>query len=151
DPNGVAAGQAPNEDARATMVEPVRFRGVGEGILALPIAFDAKPIDVSLDVKIAETLVATSFGIAKEHVATELKVTGDVLRRGAFLAGPGGRAEFDAPEGHDEAAWLGYTAFDPRAVAAEVAGFRGTLHDYFKGYELEPATLLFTADARPRG
>ncbi|MDB5213939.1 MAG: hypothetical protein JWO86_1866 [Myxococcaceae bacterium] len=50
------------------------------------------------------------------------ETSGAALRRAAFLGGPGGRAEFDAVEGHDESAWLGYPAFDPRAVSAEVAG-----------------------------
>jgi hypothetical protein len=50
------------------------------------------------------------------------ETSGAALRRAAFLGGPGGRAEFDAVEGHDESAWLGYPAFDPRAVSPEVAG-----------------------------
>lgn len=146
------AGAMGSEEARATRIESSRFRAVGDAILALPAAFEGKSVAVSLDVSAKDAaVVATSFGVAREHVARQLTISPAVLRRAAFFAGPGGRAEFDAPEGHDEAAWLGYPAFDPRAVAAEVAGFRGLLHDYFKDYDLEPATLLFAVDARPRG
>jgi hypothetical protein len=141
-----------DEDATALLLEPSRFRAVGDSILALPVQFERAPVAVALDVRAAEApVVATSFGIAKEHVARQLQLSSVALRRAAFLAGPGGRAEFDAPEGHDEAAWLGNPAYDPRAVAAEDAGFRGLLHEYFKDYDLPPAPLLFAVDARPRG
>ncbi|MDB4935264.1 MAG: hypothetical protein JWP87_2236 [Labilithrix sp.] len=141
-----------DEDATALQLEPSRFRAVGEDIVAVPAQLERKPLPIALDVRASDgALVATSFGIAKDRVTRTLQISAGTLRRGAFLAGPGGRAEFDAPEGHDEAAWLGYPAFDPRAVSAEVAGFRGFLHEYFKDYDLEPATLFFAVDARPRG
>ncbi|MBX3186275.1 MAG: hypothetical protein KF819_04635 [Labilithrix sp.] len=143
-----------DEDARTTLIEAARFRAAGEKILAIPDAFDAAVVEttVTLDGRgIDAPVLASTFGVGNDRVSRTVRVAGAELRRVAFLGGGGGRAEFDAPEGHDEAAWIGYTAFDPRAVAAEVAGFRGLLHDYFKGNELEPSTLLLAVDARPRG
>ena len=141
------------EDARATLIDEQRFRGLGERVLALPEAFErtAVPIAFQQSALPGGLVVGSSFGTGRERVTQGLELPGRSLRRAAFLFGPGGRAELDAPEGHDESAWLGYTAFDCRAVSAEVAGFRGVLHEYFKDVELAPATLLFTVDARPRG
>jgi M61 glycyl aminopeptidase len=141
------------EDARITLLDPNRFRGIGERILALPEAFEAKAVPVSIEQRSSAPalVVGSSFGIGIARIARQLEVPGSVLRRAVYVTGPGGRAEFDAPEGHDESAWLGYTAFDPRSVSAEVAGFRGVLHEYFKVIELPPATLFFTVDVRPRG
>jgi len=142
-----------DEDARSTMIDEQRFRGVGDRILALPEAFErvAVPIAFTQGSLPAGRVAASSFGTGRDHVAQRLELPGRSLRRSVFLFGPGGRAELDAPEGHDESAWLGYTAFDSRSVSAEVAGFRGVLHEYFKDIELAPATLFFTVDARPRG
>jgi predicted metalloprotease with PDZ domain len=62
-----------------------------------------------------------------------------------------GHAVLDGPEGHDEVAWLGYTSFDPRSAAAEVASFRTAAREYFGERRSAPFTLLLLADGRPAG
>jgi len=147
------APPAGDEDARSTMIDEQRFRGVGDKILALPEAFEKVAVPIAFTQSSLPTgrIAASSFGTGRDHVTQRLELPGRSLRRSVFLFGPGGRAELDAPEGHDESAWLGYTAFDSRSVSAEIAGFRGVLHEYFKDIELAPATLFFSVDARPRG
>lgn len=143
-----------SDDTLRTILEQSRFRAVGERILALPLAFDAQRIEATIvvDALAADVAMsASSFGVGGSRIRHVVRTTGAELRRSAFFAGGGGRAVFDAPEGHDEAAWLGWTAFDPRAVSAEIAGFRGLLHEYFEGADMEPATTLLFADERPRG
>lgn len=145
---------AGDDDTLRTIIEENRFRAMGERILALPVAFDAQRIEATVIVEahaVDTSMSASSFGVGGARIRHVVKTTGADLRRTMFLAGGGGHAVFDTPEGHDEAAWLGWTAFDPRAVSAEIAGFRGLLHDYFKGVDVEPATVLFVADERPRG
>lgn len=145
---------ASDDDTVRTLIEQNRFRAVGEQILALPTAFDAQRIEATVVVEahaLDVPMSASSFGVGDSRIRHVVRTTGADLRRTAFFAGGGGHAVFDTPEAHDEAAWLGWTAFDPRAVAAEIAGFRGLLHEYFKGVSAEPATTLFVADDRPRG
>jgi len=145
---------AVDDDTRRTIIEAGRFRALGERILALPIAFDPQRVEatVVIDADAKDIpMSASSLGVGGSRIRHVARITGAELRRSAFFAGGGGHAKFDAPEGHDEAAWLGWTAFDPRAVSAEIAGFRGLLHDYFKATEQEPATMLFVADERARG
>lgn len=145
---------ASDDETLRTVIEAGRFRAVGERILALPIAFDAQRIEatVVIDAHAVDLpMSASSFGVGAARIRHVVKTTGAELRRTAFIAGGGGHAIFDAPEGHDEAAWLGWTAFDPRAVGAEIAGFRGLVRDYFKDTDPGPATMLFVADERPRG
>ncbi|MBS2013761.1 MAG: hypothetical protein JST00_12790 [Deltaproteobacteria bacterium] len=142
-------------EAASTMIEASRFRTLGSAALALPRSFLSKKVELHLDVDaraVDAPIAASSFAIGKGRAATSFEATGDELRRAAILAGPGGQAAFDMPEGKDESAWLGYTSFDPRAVAAEIAAFRTLLNEYFwRGLEPHPATAFFVTDARPRG
>jgi hypothetical protein len=142
------------DDPRITRIEEARMRAVGERILAMPAAFEDKAVDATIEID-ARTfdspVTGSSFGAPHDKPVRVTQIRGSELRRSAFIAGGGGQAVFEAPEGHDEAIWLGYTAFDPRAVAAEVAGFRGVLHEYFHGTEPRPATLIFTVDGRQKG
>ena len=57
----------------------------------------------------------------------------------------------DPAAGHDEAAWLGYTAFDPRPAAAEVAQIRSSLGDLFKAHDEPASTFLIVSQSRPIG
>jgi hypothetical protein len=152
----VTSSNDPGEDVRSTRIEKARLRCTGERMLALPAAFDDKALDavIEIDASGIDLLVAGSTfgGVSHDRPKHVGPMRGAELRRAAFVAGAGGHAEFDAPEGHDEALWIGYTAFDPRAVAAEVAGFRGVLHDYFHAIpEMDPSTLIFAVDARQKG
>ena len=53
------------------------------------------------------------------------------LRHAGFLIGALGQAEFRGPEGDDDFAWAGDTAFDLRWSAAETAGARTAVDAYF--------------------
>jgi len=71
----------------------------------------------------------------------------------SFLAGSLGVEVIDDPAaGHDEGAWLGYTAFDPRPTVAEIAQIRSTLRELLKSdIDLLPYSYLFVAQTRPLG
>ncbi len=141
-----------DEDPRTSVID-TKLRVVGERVLALPTAItNSVPMTVTIDArKVGAVVAASSFSAGRAKTTRRVVATPRALLQAAFVAGAGGHAEFDAPEGHDEAGWLGYTSFDPRAVSAEVAGFRGLLHDYFHVGSLPPATILFAVDPRPVG
>jgi predicted metalloprotease with PDZ domain len=121
------------------------------------VAFDKRPFRLSVDIdgkKVQMPLIATSFGVAESgllHKDLPYTVTANEIRRTAFLGGGGGQAIFNAPEGHDEVGWIGYTAFDPRPIAAELAVFRSTLRDHFRSGDIGPQTVLLAVDERPKG
>ena len=128
-----------------------RFRVSGEGALVLPDALDDVPSAIELRVDGAALHapnVASSFGIGTPK---RTKGRGRVLRRATFLGGSMGAAIFDAIEGHDEAAWLGYTAFDPRPASAEIAQVRTAMGELFGSRDEPPFTLLFATQTRPLG
>ena len=139
----------------AVEADPDRFRAAGEALLALPDALDDKAVPVSLHIRPgalgADSVgrgAASSFGAGADR---EIVARGRDLRFGTYLAGPLGTAVFEAPEGHDEAAWLGYTTFDPRPVAADLAAFRTAVRQLFRDRTSPPLTLLLMTDARPAG
>lgn len=82
---------------------------------------------------------ASSFGIGSSR---EVSASREELRNAVFVAGRMGTAIFDALEGHDEAAWFGYTAFDPRPVSADTAAFRTAAAEFFGERSSTPQTLL---------
>ncbi|MCA9596288.1 MAG: hypothetical protein KC776_23395 [Myxococcales bacterium] len=133
-------------------LDPNHFRGAGEDLLLLPVAFEDRPVPVRLSIDAKsfgpDAGGASSLGSDSEE---SLSISGRALRRSSFIAGPLGRARFDAPEGIDRAAWLGFTSFDPRQVAAEVAGFRTGARQYFAARSAPPLTLLLVSDARRPG
>lgn len=111
-------------------------------------------MSVDIDARKARLpVIATSFGVAEASLHKDLPytVTANEIRRTAFLGGGGGHAVIDAPEGHDEVGWIGYTAFDPRPVAAELAVFRSTLRDHLRSADIGPQTVLLAVDERPKG
>ena len=128
-----------------------RFIGSGEGLILLPEALldQSMPIELSIDggpLKVPNA--ASSWGIGAVH---RTKTVPRALQHLTFLAGSLGAAEFDTSEGHDEAAWLGYTAFDPRPVAAEIAGMRTAMAELFHASEPPRGTVLFVTQTRPVG
>ncbi len=133
-------------------LDPNRMEASGEALLLLPDAFDDRPVAVALDLhatRLGENQgAASSLGVGS---ARERTARGSELRASTFLFGPMGRALFETPEGHDEAAWFGYTSFDPRPIAADVAAFRTAVGTLFGARAIEPLTLLIVADARPLG
>jgi hypothetical protein len=138
--------------------DPNRFEAAGEPLLLLPDGLDDRAVKATIAVASDRyvlptdgpnfTGAASSFGVGGTREAT---VRGRELRRGVYFAGILGRALFDGHEGHDEAAWLGYTAFDPRPIAADVAAFRTAARELFRGGDEAPFTLLLATDNRPPG
>jgi predicted metalloprotease with PDZ domain len=141
-------------DPPAVTIDPDRFEAAGESLLLLPSTFEERSLRASLRIETDEigtaelTGAASSFGLGQKVQTT---ARGGDLRDAFFLAGLIGRATFLAPEGHDDAAWLGYTAFDPRPVVADMAGFRTALRQLFGAPDAEKVTFLFLSDTRPEG
>lgn len=140
-------------DAPAVWVDPDRFEARGEAILPLPEAFLDLPLPVRLRVETsplgsAGTKGGSTFGASED---THVQARGLDLARATYAAGPAGMALFDAPEGHDEALWIGYTAFDPRPIAADVASFRTAARTVFGDATSGPSTFLIVTDARKQG
>ena len=133
-------------------LDPNRLVAAGAALFAVPLAWRLRPVPTRLEI-VAKKLYAEGRGASALGVGDlrELEVSGDALGRTTVLAGQLGHAVLDGPEGHDEMAWLGYTSFDPRSVAAEVAAFRSAVRDYFGEKRSAPCTLLLTTDARPAG
>jgi hypothetical protein len=143
--------------------DPDRLELSGEALL-LPEALDDRKVLASLRIAVEvygtqegyglgtkEMLVAggaSSFGVG---AARTVEATVGELRRAVFLAGRMGTAVFDTPEGHDEAAWFGYTTFDPRPVAADVAGFRTAVGELFGDRSATPESLLIVPVPGPAG
>ncbi len=146
------AAEAFSSDVLGVALDPNHMRVSGERLVALPDGIGETPVDAL--VRIDPTALgpyaraASSFGIGNKH---RLQASPSALRRATYLAGPMGQALLDGPEGHDEVAWLGYTTFDPRSVAAEVAGFRMAARDFFRERDSAPFTLLIVVDPRPVG
>jgi hypothetical protein len=157
-PNGVTRLSydvvANTESAAKPLAERVlddRFVGAGEGLILLPEALLDKSIPIELTIDGGPLKVpngASSWGLGAVR-----RTTGRprALQHVTFLAGALGAAEFDTSEGHDELAWLGYTAFDARQVAAEIAGTRSALSELFHGGEPPRGTVLFFTQPRPLG
>lgn len=105
-------------------VTPNRAVFCGGAALAVPEGDDGRDRSLAIRMVSDEDLyraAASSFGLGRDaHVTASFA---EVARAG-FLFGDIHHARFDAPEGRDHAAWLGYFAFDPRWVAAEAAGIR---------------------------
>jgi predicted metalloprotease with PDZ domain len=138
-------------DAAGVMVSSDRFAAAGEDLLLLPDGLDAERVAATVTIDgdaIRAAQAASCLGVGATRTVTRV---GRFLRRCNFVAGSLGTAVFDAVEGHDEAAWLGYTAFDPRAVIGELAQVRTELGDFFRTGHDTPMTYLLAAEARPRG
>ncbi len=128
-----------------------RFIGAGEGLLLLPegLIDQTVPIEVVIDGgPLRAPNAASTWGIGATH---RTRARPRALQHVTFLAGAMGAAEFDTSEGHDEDAWLGYTAFDARPVAAEIAVYRTTMAELFKVSEPPRGTVLFVTQPRPLG
>lgn len=141
-------------------VDPDLFRATGQSLLALPDALSDNEI-VSVRILIDKSDYnggtssagpfegASSYGIGSEK---QVKTTPQRLRESAFYLGRMGTGVFDTYEGRDEAAWFGHTTFDPRPIAADIAGFRTAVGQIFKDPQpLAPATFFILPDSRSLG
>jgi len=90
----------------------------------------------------------SSFGIGSSR---EITASSQEIRNAVIVAGRMGTAVFDALEGHDEAAWFGYTAFDPRPVSADTAAFRTAAGEFFGERSSTPQTFLIVPVPGPGG
>jgi predicted metalloprotease with PDZ domain len=145
----VVARAASISTSPSAEIDGERFRALGGAILALPDAVESTRVSVSLRMAPwGDARAASSFGVGERR---EFFATGRELREAMLLAGPLGEARFDAAEGHDEAAWTGYTTFDPRPISADVAAFRTAAREIFRDRTRPPMTLLIVSDLRSRG
>lgn len=141
-------------DPPPVAVDPDRFEGAGDALLLLPAALAEKSVRATIRVETDEIGTAELVGAASSFghgSRVETTARGADLPDSFFLAGLLGRATFRAPEGNDEAAWLGYTAFDPRPVFADMAGLRTSLRQIFGAPDADKLTFLFLSDSRPAG
>jgi hypothetical protein len=150
----LAGGDAP-DDPLGVLVLDDRFRGAGESLVALPLGAEQPDLQKNTLIRIdGEALrapgVASSIGVGASRRTTLPPWS---LRALSFMAGSLGVEVIDDPAtGHDEGAWLGYTAFDPRPTVAEIAQIRSSLRDLLKSQEDPLAyTYLFVAQTRPLG
>lgn len=130
-------------------VSPDRASFCGAAVLATPTETETLR-DLTIVLRGSDGFyphAASSFGVG--HTAS-VHASFAQLHRAGFLLGDVHHATFDAPEGRDHAAWLGYFSFDPRWVAAEAAGVR-TAVDRWLGVRRPPddptVGLLFTSIA----
>ncbi|HEY1694396.1 MAG TPA: hypothetical protein VGG39_19640 [Polyangiaceae bacterium] len=149
----VLPGDDAPDDPRGILLADDRFRGPGEKLVALPSGADDLPCNAVVHVE-GEALrasgAASSAGVGASRRIT-LRAGG--LRTMTFVAGSIGVQVSDDPSaGHDEGAWLGYTAFDPRPTIAEMALVRSTLRELL-GSPGEPGawTYLLVSQARALG
>ncbi len=148
----VLTGDDSPDDPLGLLVLEDRFRGAGEKLVALPASIEdvAMPVLLKIDGEpLKADKAASSLGVGAVRRTT---IRPRALRYTSVLAGSLGAQVIDAAEGHDEAAWLGYTAFDPRPAVAELAQVRTGLAELFKGSNMDaPWTYLVVSRSRPIG
>ncbi len=146
-----ANSEAPDDPLGQLVLED-RFRGAGEGLIALPETIDDAPIPTLLRID-GDALRAPNAASSLGWGATRrAQIRPRALRYSSFLSGSMGGAIFeDQSAGRDEAGWLGYTAFDPRPAMAELAVVRSALGEQFKTHEDAPQNYLLIAQTRPIG
>ena len=123
------------------------LRFYGEPLL-VPVGAATERVHVTLDFDFSKTpleTAASSFGFGK-HVEAELAPID--LSKGAWLAGDVYSARFRAFEGTDDFAWVGYAAFDPRWISAEIATLRTSVSQFFGDGHPPPFTMLLAVDKR---
>ena len=146
----LAAGDAP-DDPLGVLVLDDRFRGAGESLVALPSAIEDTPMPFALriDADALHGVSASSLGVG---AVKRTPLQPRALRYASFIAGSLGAMVIDDPAaGHDEGAWLGYTAFDARPVVAEIAQTRTAIRESLKSRDESPWTYLFVSQTRPIG
>jgi len=120
---------------------------VAGGAIAVPDAWTSFNLDWDTATpKDPELHVASTLGATPPLATTRAR-----LARSAWQAGPGGVARFRGAEGRDEVAWVGYTAFEPRTIAAEIAVFRSSVDEYFGATDGRSSTALFFVEPRGKG
>jgi hypothetical protein len=150
----VAERTTPVGAAPSIEVMPDIFQAVGAAFLLLPCSLDDRVVPVEIRFDLSDVTPhgakggATSYGVGDVQ---RVRTTGRELRTSMFAAGAIGTARFEAEEGHDEAAWFGYTVFDPRPIAADVAALRTAIAKSLGPPSHVAESLLIVADARHVG
>jgi hypothetical protein len=149
----VLAGDDAPDDPLGVLVLEDRFRGPGEKLVALPEGSEDARANVLVRIDgeaLRASAAASSFGVGTSRRTT---VTPRAIRYATFVAGSLGVQVIDDPgAGHDEGAWLGYTAFDPRPTIAELAQVRSSFRELFKSrMDTPPWMHLFVSQTRPIG
>jgi len=147
----VLAGDDAPDDPLGLYVVDDRFRGAGERLVALPASATAEArVLLKLDGEpLRASGAASSLGVGAVRRAT---VPARALQYASYIAGSlGGQVIDDPAAGHDEGAWLGYTAFDPRPTVAELSQFRSSLRELLTSQDRTPETYLFVSQTRPIG
>jgi hypothetical protein len=147
----VLVGDDAPDDPLGLLVVDDRFRGAGERLVALPASATAEArvlLKVDGD-PLRASGGASSLGVGAVRRAT---VPARALQYASYISGSlGGQVIDDPAAGHDEGAWLGYTAFDPRPTVAELSQFRSSLRELLKSQDRTPETYLFVSQTRPIG
>ena len=138
-------------------LDPNHFEAAGEALLALPDALDDQVLATSIHLRgpywqeataTAAATAASSFGFGSDR---DVSARGRDLRFATYLVGSVAHALFETREGHDEAAWIGYPAFDPRPISADVAAFRTAIRGIFEDPDGPSLTLMIVTDGRTPG
>lgn len=144
-----------SSDPRAPLAELVVAEDRARGLLRSCTPVPSRPHDASREIslvldgsRIAAEGAITTLGIGRSRVRT---TTFEALSYGMFVAGSLGTATFRDAGDRDEVAWLGYTAFDPRPAAAEIAQVRTALRETWRGGGADGHALAFVSSARPEG
>jgi len=148
----VRATSDPMAPVGAVVAADDRFRALGPALVPVPVGAEDTPVEA--------TVVIDGAAIAASHAMSSLglgatrtrKATPRALARGMYVAGSLGTAVLlEAAGDRDEIGWLGYTAFDPRPAAAEIASVRTALRESWKGGGEDTFTLAFVSTSRPAG
>lgn len=132
------------DDPRLAMRDSLpRLHALGEALYWLPDDEHTRPTTVVVTAP-KGVAHATSFGLG--NVSEPLQSAD--LRRSNLLVGELSTAHFRTATAIDELAFEGYTSFDPRWVAAETAGVRTAVAQYFGVVEERPFTTLFVTGLR---
>jgi hypothetical protein len=146
------ASADPSAPTRATVVADDRFRAFGEALVPLPVGLEDTPQEVTVTVDLEALrapMIASSLGIGSPQ---SKKISLRALSHVAFVAGSMGKAVFDEGSGErDEITWLGYTSFDPRPAAAELAQIRTALRETLKGGGEPSFAVELVSSSRPEG
>lgn len=141
----------PRAMSTKTVAQEDRFWGRGASLFLTPMGVnEGARVLVSIDgddIKAAQA--ASNFGVGRVR---ESKIPLSMISEIIVLAGSLGGAIIDSPsEGHDEAAWLGSTAFDPRPVAGELALLRSLSEETLNQHLEAPFSYLFAVTPRANG
>lgn len=153
----VAAEVPAPDDPPPVALDPDRLDARGGAVVALPAGIGDAPFALQLTIAAGELgpghgqgegRGASSFGIGDAQVPA---ARADTVRDAIIVGGMLGHARLDGPEGHDEAAWFGFTAFDPRLAVADIAAFRTAFRQLLGERGGTKGMLVFAADSRPSG